>query len=59
MKAGTRVRVVQPPPPEGVVVQRRIQPQGDDIEMLVEWTDADGQTVQRWFVASELQEIKP
>lgn len=59
MKTGSRVRVVQPPPPEGVVLQRRIQPEGDEIEYLVEWHDANGDTVQRWFGAAQIEEVTP
>lgn len=54
MKTGTTVRVVQPPPIEGVVVERRIV--ADEVEHLVEWAE-DGQRVQRWFAADQLEEV--
>ncbi len=57
MKAGTQVRLIQPVI-EGEVKERRFN-DSDEIELLVEWTDADGQAVQRWFKAEQLQEITP
>jgi len=55
MKTGTNVRVVQPPPIDGVVKERRIV--DDEVEHLVEWTE-NGQLVQRWFSEDQLQEVK-
>lgn len=54
MKAGTTVRLIQPEI-KGQVTQRRINPMTDELELLVEWTDADGQLVQRWFDADKLE----
>ncbi len=54
MKAGTTVRLIQPEI-KGQVKERRINPTTDELELLVEWTDADGQIVQRWFDADHLE----
>lgn len=54
MKAGTTVRLIQPEI-KGQVQERRINPATDELELLVEWTDADGQCVQRWFEADQLE----
>lgn len=52
MKTGTTVRLIQPVI-EGVVKERRITA-ADELELLVVWEE-DGQTVERWFDASQLQ----
>ena len=57
MKAGATVRLVQPVI-EGVVQERRVNPTSDEIEVLVEWTDSEGQMVQRWFDEGQLQEVQ-
>lgn len=54
MKAGTPVRLIQPVI-QGLVKERRINPATDELELLVEWTDAAGQLVQRWFEADQLE----
>lgn len=54
MKAGTTVRLIQPEI-KGQVKERRINTATDDLELLVEWTDAEGQIVQRWFDADKLE----
>lgn len=54
MKQGSVVRVVQPVI-QGTVISRRIREDNDDLEFLVEWTDAAGATVQRWFDADQLE----
>lgn len=56
MKTGTRVQLVQPVI-EGTVTQRRINPETDEIELLVQW-DEGGQPVQRWFDADQLQPVE-
>lgn len=56
MKAGTTVRLIQPVI-QGQVKERRINPATDELEMLVEWTDDEGQAVQRWFNADKLEEV--
>lgn len=55
MKTGTTVRLI-PPVIQGVVKERRITAD-DDVELLVLWQEQD-QTVERWFAAGELQEVK-
>lgn len=54
MKAGTTVRLIQPEI-KGQVKERRINHATDELELLVEWTDAEGQIVQRWFDADKLE----
>lgn len=58
MRVGTTVRLIQPVI-EGEVKERRINPATDEIELLVEWPAADGQPVQRWFAAEQLEEVQP
>ena len=54
MKQGTTVRLIQPEI-KGQVQERRINPATDELELLVAWTDAEGQLVQRWFEADQLE----
>lgn len=56
MKTGTPVRLIQPVV-QGVVKERRITP-ADEIELLVEWAEAEGQTVERWFAESQLEQVQ-
>ena len=56
MKAGTTARLIQPVV-QGQVKERRINPATEELELLLEWTDADGQPVQRWFDADKLEEV--
>lgn len=56
MKNGAKVRLVQPVI-EGSVVERRINPATDELELRVEWKEGDGDTVSRWFDASALVEL--
>lgn len=58
MKTGTHVRLVQPQI-QGVVTERRINEATDAIDLLVQWTDAEGQPVSRWFTAEQLEEVTP
>ena len=61
MKAGTPVRLVQPEI-RGVVKERRIRPGGDELEMLVEWTNPQGEVLTRWFTSEQIQptqEVQP
>ncbi len=51
-KRGDTVRL-NLPQPRGPVVQTRLNEQ-DEVEYLVEWTDADGNVQQRWFPESML-----
>ena len=55
MKAGSIVRWA-PPPINGRVVERRIDPASDQLEVLVEWLE-DGAMVRRWFDADQLTEV--
>lgn len=55
MKTGTPVRLIQPVI-QGVVKERRITPD-DQIELLVEWSEPDGQTAERWFLESQLEQV--
>lgn len=57
MRQGDTVRLVQPVI-QGEVKARRINELSDELELLVEWTDADGQTTQRWFEAKQLEQVK-
>lgn len=56
MKTGTPVRLIQPVI-AGVVKERRINPATDELELLVEWTESDGQVVQRWFTEDQLEQV--
>lgn len=53
MKTGTLVRLVQPEI-RGRIVERRINPATDELELLVEWTE-DGNAVRRWLDADLLE----
>lgn len=54
MKTGTTVRLIQPVI-SGVVKERRINA-ADEIELLVVWEE-DGQPVERWFSAAQLEPV--
>jgi hypothetical protein len=56
MKAGTTARLIQPEI-KGQIKERRFTP-SDELEYLLEWTEADGNTVARWFAAAQLEEVK-
>ena len=53
-KKGDRVRV-KSVVPEGPVVALRMTEDGV-IYYLVEWTDTDGLSLQRWFIEDQLME---
>lgn len=57
LKAGATARLVQPEV-QGLIAGRRINDTTDDIELLLQWTDSDGQPQQRWFPESQLQEVQ-
>lgn len=57
IKTGAAVRLIQPVL-EGVVLDRRINKATDEIECLVQWTEA-GERVQRWLDAKQLEEVQP
>lgn len=40
--------------PQGPVLSMRFNPDGD-VEYLIEWVDANGDTQQRWFLESQLE----
>jgi hypothetical protein len=56
MKTGSTVRLQQPEI-RGQVVERRIDPVSDEIEVLVAWEE-DGERVQRWFPAARLEVLE-
>lgn len=56
MKAGSTVRLIQPEI-RGEIKERRLNPATDELEALVEWTDASGAKVQRWFDLNQLEEV--
>ena len=41
--------------PQGPVVRMRMDEETGAVSYLVEWTDQDGQTQQRWFSESQLE----
>jgi uncharacterized protein YodC (DUF2158 family) len=43
-------------PPSGPVMGFKVDGEGN-VSYLVEWTDADGQSQQRWFSEDELQAV--
>ena len=55
MKAGTKVRVIQPVI-AGEVMERRINPKTDELEARVEWEEG-GEKVSRWFDVDTLEAI--
>lgn len=57
MKTGTRVRQ-RVPVIEGEVTQRRINPESDELELLVTFRDEAGEVHQRWFAQHELDEVQ-
>ena len=56
MKNGTPVRLIQPEI-RGVVTERRINKLTDELELKVEWFNAEGQPVARWFDNSQLEAV--
>lgn len=55
MKTGTTARLIQPVI-EGVVMERRINPVTDELEVLLQWTE-NGEPVSRWIDADQLQPV--
>lgn len=39
----------------GQVVQKRFHDESDQLEYLVQWTDAEGQPQSRWFLESQIE----
>lgn len=58
IKRGATVRLVQPEI-AGPVLDRRINPDTDEIELLVAFAGADGEHQQRWFPAGQLEIVQP
>lgn len=60
IKTGAKVRQIQPPPVEGVVIERRFNDSHDQMEYHVESADADGDGSldRRWFLASQVAEVQ-
>ncbi len=56
IKKGAAVRLIQPEI-AGPVLDRRINPETDEIELLVEFNDGAGETHQRWFDADKLEQL--
>lgn len=56
MKAGDTARLIQPVI-EGQVMERRINPDTDDIELRLAWTDAAGERNERWFPEQQLEQV--
>lgn len=57
MKTGTTARLIQPEI-RGQIKERRINPTTDELELLLQWTDAAGNTVERWFDADQLEAVE-
>lgn len=55
LKSGTLVRLIQPEI-RGVVKQRRVHPETEEDEVLVEWQE-QGQPVQRWLDADLVEPV--
>lgn len=56
MRQGDTVRLIQPVI-QGEVKARRINDLSDELELLVEWPGPDGEVVQRWFPADQLEKV--
>lgn len=41
--------------PQGPIVRMRMDEETGVVSYLLEWTDQDGQTQQRWFTESQLE----
>ena len=58
IKTGATVRLIPPREIRGVVIERRINPTTDELEMLVEWTeDGSDHPVRRWCDADLIEEV--
>ena len=51
---GANVRQIVAPV-AGQVVQKRFHDESDQLEYLVQWTDAEGQPQSRWFLESQIE----
>jgi len=57
IKTGATVRLIPPREIRGTVVERRINPTTDELELLVEWTEGDA-PVRRWCDADLIEEVQ-
>lgn len=55
IKTGASVRLIQPEL-RGEVIERRINPQTDELEVLVEWQE-NGSPVRSWVDAEAVEEV--
>lgn len=56
IKTGATARLKPPPEIRGTVVERRINPATDELELLLEWSEG-GEPLRRWFDADQLEEV--
>lgn len=56
IKKGDTARLVQPTI-QGVVVDRRVNPDTDEIEVLLSYVDGEGHEQQRWLNESQLEAV--
>lgn len=56
MKIGQTAQVVAPVI-AGPIANKRLNVEKDELEYLIVWKDAAGETHQRWFLESELKEV--
>lgn len=54
---GQQARLVQPVI-QGEVTDTRFNKDAKELEHLVSWTDAEGETQERWFLASQLEAVE-
>lgn len=58
IKTGATARVKPPPEIRGSVIERRVNPSTDELEVLLQWTEGS-ETVERWFDEAQLEEVTP
>lgn len=56
MKIGQSAKVIQPVI-AGPIAQKRLNVEKDELEYLIVYTGAAGETHHRWFLESELEEV--
>lgn len=56
LEVGQQARLIQPVV-QGAIVDTQYNKDAKELEHLVEWTDADGEVQQRWFLESQLEAI--
>lgn len=57
MEIGTQARLKQPEV-KGEVLDTRYNKDGKELEHLLSFTDADGETHERWFLQSQLEDAE-